>query len=491
MPSLIEIKSLIEPHFHSKLVGNEYILSPINARELLTHNRIDIAFKILFIEMLHYDVDFARRLYIKHLKAFGLGEIREPGNDLKNNAEAFIDEFKSIFSSIQHNGFDKSKTIIPIGIGESILNGAHRVACSILLEEKIYCTNLGIADYSYDYKYFIQRNMTEEDIEAAVTSFIEHASNVFIALVWPSAIGGNSEIENLITNIIYCKEIQLNKNGAKNLLTQVYNEEAWIGDESNEFNGISTKLQRCFANNSAVRVIAFQESSLSQVQEIKEAIRDVFKIGKHSIHITDNKEETLRMARLLFNSNSIHFLNNAFPSKNNSYSSIREIKYLLRENHISESDIVFDSGIVLSMYGLRETMDIDFISNKALHLNSETLIIDSHDTELKYHTETKDNLIYNPKLHFYFNDIKFVSLEQVYKMKAKRAELKDINDLKLIRGVISRSHFKTLLYRAKVFILYTKTIIGSKINTSFIFSFLKRVGLYNFIRFIYRSLKGK
>ena len=54
---------------------------------------------------------------------------------------------------------------------------------------------------------------------------------------------------------------------------------------------------------------------------------------------------------------------------------------------------------------------------------------------LSYYTKTKDDIIYNPENHFYFNGFKFVSLNILREMKKKRNEIKDQNDLKLIMNL--------------------------------------------------------
>lgn len=93
------------------------------------------------------------------------------------------------------------------------------------------------------------------------------------------------------------------------MLSQIYYGEEWLGNVENNFKGSQGKLVECFKNFEPVRVIAFQADNLEEVIEIKEKIRDIFKIGKHSVHITDTKEEAIRVARIVFNNNSIHFLN--------------------------------------------------------------------------------------------------------------------------------------------------------------------------------------
>ncbi|NDB56695.1 hypothetical protein EB169_12825, partial [archaeon] len=62
-------------------------------------------------------------------------------------------------------------------------------------------------------------------------------------------------------------------------------------------------------------------------------------------------------------------------------------------------------------------------------------LISSHETELPYYPSHKDDILYNDFNHFYFNDIKFASLEIVKKLKQKRNEPKDIEDIRLIDSI--------------------------------------------------------
>ena len=181
-----------------------------------------------------------------------------------------------------------------------------------------------------------------------------------------------------------------------------------------------------------------------------------------------------------FNDNGIHFLNYAKPNKyKSSHKNIDKFKSFIKNNKINSNDIVLDSGMILSVYGLREASDIDYLSNSTINL-------EYHDEELEYHDEEKDNLIYNPKYYFYFNDIKFLSFEQLYKMKKNRAEQKDINDCKMMEALIENNKFKQFKNKIKQNIYYGNIKLKVKI-----IDLLHKMKLYNFIRFIYRSIKGK
>jgi hypothetical protein len=51
---------------------------------------------------------------------------------------------------------------------------------------------------------------------------------------------------------------------------------------------------------------------------------------------------------------------------------------------------------------------------------------------LKYHAEELDNILFNPDNYFYFQGVKFLSINLLKKMKTNRNETKDVKDIKLI-----------------------------------------------------------
>ena len=97
------------------------------------------------------------------------------------------------------------------------------------------------------------------------------------------------------------------------------------------------------------------------------------------------------------------------------------------------NDFCVDSSAVLSSYGLRDCRDLDF-----LHLTDVDSIahgIDCHNEEATHYAEKKDDIIYNPRFHFYSFGVKFASLNVVKEMKVGRNEEKDKVDVKLISEV--------------------------------------------------------
>lgn len=483
----VRLKKLLEKHIYDNLKLESYKIKSIPAIKLLTFNRFDIAFKLLYLDKHKYDLEFLKYIYIEHIRAFSLGKFTEPGNDDKNTVHKFIDDFAQTFEDICSNGFVARKSLIPLSKNGSIANGSHRVASAIYLNKTVDCVQIDTGNHLYDYKFFHSRNVSSEILDVVATKFVEYADCTHIAFLWPTAKGHDKHIEDIIPNILYRKEIPLNPNGAHNLLSQIYYGEEWLGSSKNNFRGAKSKLLECFKSFEPVRVIAFQASNLDEVFKIKDKIRDIFNVGKHSVHITDTKEEAVRVARVVFNENSIHFLNYAKPNKHISTHKKMNIfnKFILK-NNLNKTDVVLDSGMVLSAYGLREASDIDYFVDNNIKIKFRDDNIGFHDNELKYHNEEKLELIYNPKNYFYFNDLKFISFKQLYKMKINRGESKDIDDCKIMEDLIDYNFIKKVIIKFRQNLFYQKLKIER-----YIISFLVNYHLYNIVRSLYRFFKGK
>jgi len=479
------LKNLIEPHIFNQLKKNNYQEITLEANKLLTSARLDLGFKLLYLEMIEKDVKFAKEIYKLNISVCGFGKFIEVGKENKNNFDDFIHEFKKTFEDIKINGFDSKKTLIPLSKNHSIANGAHRIASSIYCNKIVECIETEVDNHIQDYKFFYNRNISSDILDTVVTTFIKYSSNMHIAFLWPIGKKENIQIKDIMPNIVYKKKIKLNHNGAHNLLSQIYYGEEWLGNIENNFKGVNGKLIECFKTFDSFDVVAFQANSLNEVLKIKENIREIFNVGKHSIHITDTKEEAIRTAQVVFNDNSLHFLNYAKPNTYiSTHKKIDIFKQFIKENNLDSKDLLIDSSFILSCYGLREAKDTDFFCNDNSKIINKFEDINIHDEELKYYTENKNELIYNPKNYFYFNDIKFISFDNLYKMKTIRNEDKDKNDCKMMEALIENNEIKEFINRLKQNILYFKIKARAKLM-----NMLKYVGLYNVIKNILRGKK--
>jgi len=484
MISKNELKKLIEPHFLESLQKESYEIVSKKALDLLTHTRFDLAFKLFYLDMKDKNEKLAKEVYLEHIRAFSLGKFTEPGNEDKKGREKFIEEFDKTFESIKTEGFNKNKTLIPLSKNGSIANGAHRVASAIYLNKSIDCVKIETNDHIYNYDFFYKRGVSIKILDMVVNKFVEYADNIYIAFIWPIGVKKEKEVEVTIPNIVYKKTLKLTPNGAHNLISQIYYGEEWLGSVENGFSGANAKLVECFKTFDEFSVYAFQAKNLEEVLEIKEKIRDIFKVGKHSIHITDTKEEAFGVAKVIFNDNGLHFLNYAKPTKFlSTYEKIEKFKDFLKANGIESKDVLIDSSMTLSCYGIREAKDIDFFCDNNSKVKVDFEDINIHDDELKYYKKEKNDLIYDARNCFYFEDLKFISFDILYQMKKNRNEEKDKNDCKMMEALIEDDKFKEVFNRLKQYFFYFK--IKSR---QLIIEFLQKIGLFNIVRKIYKKV---
>ncbi|PMO59956.1 hypothetical protein BCT06_13680 [Vibrio breoganii] len=442
----------------------------------LSHKRFDIPIKLNYLQ--NTESQFSQDLYDEHIKIFTGGQFTELGQEQKQNINDYRNSFRNLNRTIKESGFDEELSLIPLASCGSVLNGAHRFSSCKLNKQKFYALKTTLESPNYDYNFFKSRGMSVELLDSAATKFAEYSNNTYLACVWPAAVGKDKEIQRILGRVVYKKEINLNANGSKHIVSTAYRGESWLGDRNSGYSGSIGKTQYCFPNSKPLRVYLFQCDSLDNVLKIKDKIRDLYGIGKHSIHITDNKEETLRLSDVLFNQNSIHFANYGRPfGKYNCLSMLNKIdKKFNKENIISRKDrqnIAITSSMTLSVYGLRSASDIDYFSNVYKFEDSD---FDNASSQLEYYESDASELLGDPKNYFIFEEIKFISLNVIRNAKKSRAERKDEIDIKLIGSLKSDS------YSLSINKFWFKLVIYNYRLKKYLADKAIRLGCYEFLR---------
>ena len=420
----------------------ERISSNGSAIRLLNSNRFDIAAKTLYArnKINKSDTTFAKQLYLQHLKVWNNFHERSP---LKKGPQDFLTTFDNLLNDIGQNGFDADKGKIPT-INGSAINGAHRIASCIVLDKelKTYEANITEGQYLCNYQYFrnkkdfVNSGLEEIYSDEMALEFCRNKGNLYTISLFPSHTYPQADLVSIIEKlhgIIYNKEVELTTAGKLNYVHNLYHNEAWIGRKQNGYPGVQEKAKLCFSLGNKVNVFLIEEGDPSKMVLLKDKLRDLCGVGKHSVHINDTQEETWRIASSVFNQNSIHLLNNRKNSNTPVFDGYFQRFQEITQARQDKEDFCVDSSAVLSAYGLRDCRDMDF-----LHLRDISPLehmIDCHNPEAHHYRIDKNEIIYNPKLHFYLHGVKFASLETVKEMKEFRDEEKDRIDVGLIKGV--------------------------------------------------------
>lgn len=412
-----------------------------DTKNLLNFRRFDIASKVIFAKHLikNTKTTFPRETYLENLKVWNNFIEKKPP---KNSPGEFISSFKETINSIKEDGFLPGNEI-PLLHGSPI-NGAHRVAALIALNKKAHTRVGDISEGQYlcDYEYFknksdfVSGGLNQLYMDEMALEFCRNKNNLYCVCLFPSH---NKSIDQLVetikqfNGIVYRKKLSLTDYGKINFMHNLYLGESWLGNKNNGLPGAKEKAQMCFQGGDDVTVIMIEENDASRLVALKDKIRNICNVGKHSIHINDTQEETWRIATSVFNQNSVNLLNNRNPFAPTAKFDVLLSKYKSFVPMKEADDFCIDSSAVLSVYGLRDCRDLDYI-----HFNGQRVghqDIDCHNSELHHYTKSKDEILFNPKNHFYYHGYKFASIETVRDMKIKRNEEKDQKDVKLIKVI--------------------------------------------------------
>ncbi|MHA1941903.1 MAG: glycosyltransferase family 2 protein, partial [Candidatus Hodarchaeales archaeon] len=338
----------------------------------LNANRFDIAAKVLYADSIYNKTNskFAKELYLEHLKVWNNFHEKNPA---KSSPEEFITSFHKTLDSIDQNGFNKSEAV-PV-ILNSAINGAHRIASCIVLDKtpETYEADISEGQYDCGYEYFknkkdfVASGLKELYLDEMALEFCRRKDNLYTITLFPSHdVSYTSLVSNIRQgqNIIYSKKIKLNKLGQRKYVHNLYYNEAWIGRKKDGYPGVIEKTNYCFQNGDEIQVLLVEENDISNLLNLKDTIRSICGVGKHSVHINDTQEETWRIASSVFNKNSVSFLNNSKNTETPNFDTYFSQYKNIIKNRSDKHDFCIDASAVLSAYGLRDCRDLDFLHLK-------------------------------------------------------------------------------------------------------------------------------
>ena len=383
-----------------------------NPIDLLTHKRFDVVIKYLYASNL--SSGFFKNAYKEHLGGWN-------GFTEDKRKKSTFEDFDNSFISMIHNKVDEPVPVNPEG---HLANGAHRLAAALYRQRPINIRST-TAKENYpieaDYKVFLRKGLHRHIMKRTALEYAKLKSNTYIVSLFPIAHTRMDEVMDIIekhSNIFYTSSEGFNDKGQLGLIKEIYLSEGWASEK-----GIMKKCKQCFRGMGNVTFVLIDAKNLETVKEMKKELRALFKVGNHSVHINDYHEDTIRIAKTVFNRNSINFLNNR---KSVSFPNYKK----LMANMKPDDNTIITGSTVLSLYGLRDCKDIDLI-----YFNNPP--IDSHNQYLgNLYKLTLDAIFNNPLYHLYHNGFKYVSLDVIKNMKKRRNEPKDIIDVKLAEQII-------------------------------------------------------
>jgi FkbM family methyltransferase len=404
---------------------------------LLTPGRFDLAAKTIYARARQTGLGrtWATEVYREHLRVWG-GFLETDGRG-KDGFDAYLTAFDNVIDSISQDGFDPSTSVIPLDPSGGIIDGAHRAAACIVAQRDALAVELEYTSGEYDADRFGSMGLAEIYLDAMAIEYARLKANTRIVCLFPIALQYREKVEELIAGhgqVVYRKGIVFSGFGPQNLIAQLYRDEPWLGDREAGWPGSRSHARQRFLPDQPVVFYLVQFDRPQLAQELKERIRALCGVGNNAVHINDSHAETVRIAGQLFNPNSVDLLNRASLTRGRrTFDLHRRFLNELSARSLDPEDFCVDGSSVMSLYGIRDGNDFDFLTATAAPVFEDSLIA-CHNAEVGHYREPLEDLIYDPRLFLRYDDVKYVSLPVLTRMKMHRAEPKDHKDVASIEN---------------------------------------------------------
>ena len=406
----------------------------------LNHTRFDITAKTIFgRSFLEKNCSsYPKRVYEEHLRVWnGFFEKNPP----KTTKEDFLKAYEQILASHRLKEFRNSSSRIPISPNGQISNGSHRIASAIVQDKKVIFERSAFTQPTkFDANFFREKGLSENILDSMTLEYLRlRQTNLHMVLLYPIANQHDQAVDSILDMagvIINEKVVTIHQSGTINFIHQVYFGENWFSRE-NQTNLVNKTIES-FGTNQAgqykVKAILLEvNNSRGDLAQAKNEIRKQFS-SHHFVHTTDTRRECLVVAKMIFNSNSICFINKQDLTKSTPRFDELFSEY---DSLPAHDERCIDSGGVLAAYGLRDTGgDLDYLyRTDGMHPRESPGGISNHLSQSQFFAETIDEIITNPQKHFYYVGQKFATLDVVKNMKIRRNEAKDQQDIMLIEAI--------------------------------------------------------
>ncbi|MCY3879204.1 MAG: hypothetical protein OXF74_08505 [Rhodobacteraceae bacterium] len=423
----------------------------VPAAMLLTPERFDIAIKCLYGRLWRNE---SAPLWRKLVYSAQASRITGPSPVIKEHdgsKKSGLAQFLSRFQELLRDSPPENLPIVPVGEALIAFDGSHRIAAAICTNRKIEVAHIAAPSPCLGDATFFSSSLhghkpcPSEILDEAAIEYCRIKKGLSLCLIFPTVQSEAHAIACLrdAGRIVYRKDIVLSPKCGHALLRQVYYGHAWfqgLQDEM-ETDGFLHKVRSCFPLLGVVRVLLIDGLDANARLGVKHQIRSHYRIGNHSIHITDTDEEVLLIARVVFNDNSIALLRAGVGGNRKFEEQLFIYKKWLESKGLDCESFVIDGGAVLGLLNLRDCRDIDFLFHGDVGcLPALPEKVDCHNGLARYHTHKIGDLVGDPRLHCWYMGAKFCTLPVVSRMKWRRGEAKDHADIVLLQAKVK--HFR-------------------------------------------------
>ena len=253
----------------------------------------------------------------------------------KRKFEHYENSFINTLEAIAQTGFNNSISIVPVTSKGFPLNGAHRVAAALSMSlqtmpvqvvsskrrepwNRGFFRHLGLqkefVDFAdHQWRLHVKNSSIEDEYWLKYVHDAQEPVHVHVVNVFPSTRGMYQEEVIKILNrnavILTQRFIHFNNRDAADMFIQhLYPNEAWVSGGGSL--GMTNPCYPKGTDELPTWIIFVQtNNSLDSILAMKAEIREMFKLGKHSVHISNKNSQAAAIAKIVLNRNSVKMLN--------------------------------------------------------------------------------------------------------------------------------------------------------------------------------------
>lgn len=297
-----------------------------------------------------------------------------------------------------------------------------------------------------NWKHLYDQGLSIKELDFLAYEFCKLKTNAHVTIIWPKATKHIGYITNIINKYgaaIYTRQVMLKGNALRYLL-QTIPEKA---------KAVDVYLNYYFDNkpsgNLTIILCTFPNVETSKIckKEIRNHLKLIPPIS--ALHICDNQSQSIDVAQIFFNENTIKYINSGLSATKFGKFNFLLQKYrnLLNNFNFDNDYCCVDGSSILAMHGIRDiNIDFDFLcyfQNLKLpeirwQFNDIQIgPMDLHNNAWIRAGVNPIETIFNPNHYFYYQGIKFTTLERIRLFKFHQNRELDQKDIQKIDPILN------------------------------------------------------
>jgi hypothetical protein len=454
-------------------------LIQMDPREALTRSRLDLVLKYLFFRSLAGAGDRSRweSFYRRHILDRTNGV--EPRDSFqKTHSEKFsVDHYVSgcadLLRSFQSRGFSPSYPI-PLGTDQKPLNGAHRIACALATQNPILVAPVQLGCRKpWGFRWFLERGYPP-DLLADLLYHYAHLTTKAIGtmILWGPIMPQWRQVMNDLkgkVGLVGWLDFSFEENpfAFESIVHDMYALQWKDLDQANirRKTILLNQSRRMFRLLLVEDLFDNQKTFRRALTAVRSNVRKSLShlVPKESFctcHAAVTEIESSYLVELLlgYGSRKHHALRRSGQPRRQFGEWLFQLARELSRHGLARHDVCIVGSSPLEVIGLRDSTDIDItVTSEArrrfgrgvTHLNSWLdLVTRGYARSLDHAAISDDELINDPRHHFWFRGFKFADVQLVLRRKASQKRPKDLADVRAAEKLLNHKPGKGIAYRS-------------------------------------------